>query len=142
MQIRQITDSYFVSPQISAQDIPYLVQEGFTCILCNRPDAEIPPSHHADVIGHAAKAAGLQFIVNPLTHDSMTQEKLTLQREMLESCDGKVLAYCASGTRSTVAWMLGHTDCNSCDELIAAAARGGYDLEGLRPTLKELGATD
>jgi uncharacterized protein (TIGR01244 family) len=135
MDIRQITDHYYVSPQISAQDMKALAEQGFTCVICNRPDVEVPPSHFESVIADAATAAGLQFQSNPLTHDTMTLEKLTLQRNILEQSSGKVLAYCASGTRSTVAWMLGHANSHSSNDLITSAAKAGYDLQALRPKL-------
>ncbi|SHH55327.1 TIGR01244 family sulfur transferase [Cognatishimia maritima] len=138
MDIREITPRYSVSPQISVEDIPAIVAAGFTCVICNRPDVEIPPSHHAEVIGIAVKDAGLDFVINPLTHDAMTQDRMSLQRETLESSAGKVLAYCASGTRSTVAWMLGHAADISADDLLDAAARGGYQLDALRPQLEML----
>ena len=132
MDIREITPRYFVSPQIDPVDMTELKSQGFTCVICNRPDEEIPPSHYASVMQEAAKEAGLNFIVNPLTHDTMTDERLALQRAELEGSDGKVLAYCASGTRSTVAWVLGHADSVSADALLEAAAQGGYHLEALR----------
>ncbi|MGH1465046.1 MAG: TIGR01244 family sulfur transferase [Cognatishimia sp.] len=138
MDIRQITPRYAVSPQISVEDIPALVDAGFTCLLCNRPDIEIPPSHQASAIQSAAEAAGLNFVVNPLTHDTMTPERLTLQRDTLETATGKVLAYCASGTRSTVAWMLGYATDVPADDLLRAAAKEGYHLEALRPQLEYL----
>lgn len=132
MDIREITPRYFVSPQIDPVDMTELKSQGFTCVICNRPDEEIPPSHYASVMQEAAKEAGLNFIVNPLTHDTMTDERLALQRAELEGSDGKVLAYCASGTRSTVAWVLGHADSAPADALLEAAAQGGYHLEALR----------
>lgn len=138
MDIREITPRYSVSPQISAEDIPAIVAAGFTCVICNRPDGEIPPSHHASVIEAAAKAAGLTFVVNPLTHETMTADRLQLQRQTLEASEGKVLAYCASGTRSTVAWMFGHADALDADSLLDAAAAGGYQLESLRPQIEYL----
>lgn len=138
MDIREITPRYSVSPQISAEDIPAIVAAGFTCIICNRPDGENPPSHYASEIEAAAKAAGLAFVTNPLTHETMTADRLALQRGTLEGAEGKVLAYCASGTRSTVAWMLGHADTMDADTLIGAAAAGGYQLEALRPQLELL----
>ncbi|UZD91678.1 TIGR01244 family sulfur transferase [Cognatishimia activa] len=138
MDIREITPRYSVSPQIAAEDIPEIVAAGYTCVICNRPDVEIPPSHHATVIEAAAKAAGLDFIVNPLTHETMTADRLQLQRQTLEGAEGKVLAYCASGTRSTVAWMFGHADTLDADTLLNAAAAGGYHLEALRPQLEYL----
>ena len=136
MEIRQITDRYFVSPQIELDDLKTLKQEGFTRVICNRPDMEIPADLHAQVMAIAAEDAGLEFVVLPLTHDTMTPEVVAQQRAALETCDGKVLAYCASGTRSTVAWVLSHTDCHSADELLATARQGGYDLEGLRPRIE------
>lgn len=138
MDIREITPRYSVSPQISVEDIPAIVAAGYTCLICNRPDVEIPPSHHANVIEIAAKDAGLSFVINPLTHDAMTADRMALQRDTLEQAEGKVLAYCASGTRSTVAWMFGHADVHSPDELLNAAAAGGYHLEALRPQLELL----
>lgn len=138
MDIREITPRYSVSPQISAEDIPAIVAAGFTCVICNRPDGEIPASHHACVIEAAAKAAGLTFVVNPLTHETMTPDRLQLQRQSLEASEGKVLAYCASGTRSTVAWMFGHADALDADTLLDAAAAGGYQLEALRPQIEYL----
>ena len=136
MDIRQITPRYFVSPQIDPVDMVELKSQGFTCVICNRPDEEIPPSHYASVMQEAAKEAGLHFVVNPLTHDTMTDDRMALQRAELQGAEGKVLAYCASGTRSTVAWMLGHADSASPDALLDAAAQGGYHLDALRGRLE------
>ena len=142
MDIRQITDHYFVSPQISVEDVKTLAEQGFTCVICNRPDGEVPPSHFESEIADAVIAAGLHFVSNPLTHDTMTSEKLSLQRGSLEQSSGKVLAYCASGTRSTVAWMLGHADSQSSDTLIETAAKAGYELHALRPRLDVLSGNE
>lgn len=138
MDIREITDRYFVAPQIEPTDFPALKEQGFTCVICNRPDEEIPPSHHASAMEKAANEAGLKLVINPLTHDTMTDERLALQRETLESEEGKVLAYCASGTRSTVAWVLGYADTHSADTLLDTAAKGGYHLEALRGRIEFL----
>ncbi len=132
MDIREITPRYYVAPQIDAKDLSELKAQGFTCVICNRPDEEVPPSHHAVAMEKAAKDAGLDFVINPLTHDTMTDDRLALQRATLEGAEGKVLAYCASGTRSTVAWVLGHADSEPADALLGAAAQGGYHLDALR----------
>jgi uncharacterized protein (TIGR01244 family) len=47
-----------------------------------------------------------------------------------------VLAYCASGTRSTIAWALGAAQDMPVEEIITAARNGGYDLSNLRRTLE------
>ncbi|MDO6800679.1 TIGR01244 family sulfur transferase [Shimia thalassica] len=141
MELRQITPRYFVSPQIAAEDVPALKEAGFTLVICNRPDAEIPPSHHAAAIGTAVTAAGIDFFELPLTHDTMTPENLAAQRAALEASEGKVLAYCASGTRSTIAWSLGHANSLPVDDILNAARQGGYELEQLRPRLEMIATT-
>ena len=135
MDIGEITPRYYVAPQIDAKDLSELKAQGFTCVICNRPDEEVPPSHHAVAMEKAAKDAGLDFVINPLTHDTMTDDRLALQRATLEGAEGKVLAYCASGTRSTIVWALGQAGTMSSDEIVEAARAAGYQLDNIRPTL-------
>lgn len=135
MDVRQVTDTYFVAPQIDAGDITALKEAGFSAVICNRPDGEVPPSHQADAIGAAAEACGLTFTVLPLTHQTMTPENVARHKEAIASAGGKCLAYCASGTRSTVVWALGQAGHMSADEILNAAQAAGYDLSGLRPAL-------
>ena len=81
----------------------------------------------------AAEAAGLKYVVNPLTMETMTPDRQALQRESLAATEGKVLAYCRSGTRSTICWALSQAKTLEPEEIIAAAAQGGYDISGLAP---------
>ncbi|QDI76094.1 MULTISPECIES: TIGR01244 family sulfur transferase [Leisingera] len=138
MDARVITPRYSVSPQISAEDLPAIAAAGYKTVICNRPDEEVPPSHQADAIRDAAEAAGLRFEVLPLTHQTMTPENVALQRELYESSDGPVLAYCASGTRSSVVWALGQASELSADDILQKTAAAGYQLDGLRPALDSL----
>ena len=139
MDIRRITPRYHVSPQISVEDVPARKEAGITAVICNRPDAEVPPSHQADAIGAAVRAAGLRFDVLPLTHQTMTPENVAKQAELAEAAPGPVLAYCASGTRCSVIWALGQAGSQTPDAILKAVSAAGYDLEGLRPTLEALG---
>ena len=136
MDIRKVTDAYFVSPQISTEDIAQIKALGITTILCNRPDSEVPPSHQATALRAAAEAAGLAFHELPLTHQTFTPENLAVQKSIWQASDGACLAYCASGTRSTIAWALGVASDQSADDIIAAAAAAGYDLGNIRGALE------
>lgn len=107
MDLRELTPRYFVSPQISAEDVPAIVAAGITTVLCNRPDTEVSPSFQAATVRAAVEKAGLQFEELPLTHQTMTPENVARQRQVIEQAGGPVLAYCASGTRSSVVWALG-----------------------------------
>lgn len=140
MHIRQITPRYAVSPQIDPEDIAAIKAAGFSTLICNRPDEEVPPSHQASVMAEAAKAAGLDFHVLPLTHQTMTPDRVAQQRHLIEAASGPVLAYCASGTRCSVVWSLGQAGHLPVDQIMQATAQAGYDLSGLRPQLDAIEA--
>lgn len=138
MDIKAITEHYFVTPQISVGDVPAIVEAGFKTVICNRPDTEVPPSHQAQALEAAVCAAGLEFHVLPLTHQSMTPDVIAQQMTLSRS-EGPVLAYCASGTRCTVAWAIGcAAEGQNINQILSAAHAGGYPLEGLRPTLEDI----
>ena len=90
----------------------------------------------------AAEAAGLRFAVNPVTHQGLNREVVDRQMQVLDGSDGPVLAYCASGTRSSIVWSLGQVGRSETDEISAATAKAGYDLERLRPQLDALRESD
>ncbi|WFE74859.1 TIGR01244 family sulfur transferase [Roseinatronobacter sp. S2] len=138
MDIRHLTDSYAVSPQITPEDVATLAEAGFTTIICNRPDGEIPPEVQADAIGQAVEGAGLRFVVNPVIGGAITMENVTAQGAALTDSTGPVLAYCASGNRSSIVWALSQAGQRPTDELIAIPAKYGYALEPFRPTLEQL----
>lgn len=141
MEIRQITPRYSVSPQITVEDIPAIKAAGFAKVICNRPNAEVPPHMQSDVIGRAIREAGLEFEVLELTHQTMTPVNVSHQKTLIESGPGPVLAYCASGTRCSVVWALGQTDSLPVDEILEATRKAGYELEQLRPALEQMRPT-
>ena len=141
MDIRNITPRYAVSPQIAPEDFAALKAAGFTTVICNRPDAENPPALQADAMRVAADAAGIAYHVIPLTHQTMTPDNLAAQKAALDGSEGPVLAYCASGTRCSVAWSLMQAGEMASDDIIAATAKAGYQLDGLRPTLDAIAAS-
>ncbi len=137
MDIRQLTPNYYVAPQISPDQMGALRQAGITRILCNRPDEEVPPALGATAMSAAAEAAGLEFTLQPLTHATMTPEVIARNRALGAERDGVTLAYCASGTRSCIAWALGQAGIQSADAILTAARAGGYDLEHMRAFLED-----
>lgn len=135
MDIRTLTPRYSVSPQISTSDAAAIAAAGFTTVICNRPDEEVPKDQQAEAIGAAIRAAGLEFHVLPVGHQGMTGELVTTQRDLVESSAGPVLAYCNSGTRSTFVWALGQAGNMPADEIMKTAANAGYNVNQLAPYL-------
>ncbi len=140
MDIRALTSTYAVSPQITLQDLAAIKAAGYTTIIDNRPDGEIPSALHTPAMQAAATALGLNFVANPVVSGAMTMDNVAVQRAAIEASNGPVLAYCASGNRSSVVWALAQADKFHADELIGIAARFGYNLDHLRPQLAAMAA--
>ena len=59
----------------------------------------------------------------------------------LGSAEGNVLAYCRSGTRSTLLWALAQAKAGEKpDKLAEAAMAAGYDISPIRPMIDMLAA--
>jgi len=105
MDIRQITEDYFVAPQIAARDIAAIKAAGFKSVISNRPDAEDGAVPH-DEVEAAARAAGLEFRYIPVVGGALTQANVEEQARALAELPKPVLAYCRSGARCTNLYML------------------------------------
>ncbi|MDO8883016.1 MAG: protein tyrosine phosphatase family protein [Pseudotabrizicola sp.] len=138
MDIRPLTPNYAVAPQIDPEDFVAIKVAGYTRVINNRPDAEIPASHRAAVMQAAAEAAGLEFVINPVIGGALTMANVTAQAEAIGTASGPVLAYCASGNRSSICWALANAGEMPADDLIGIPARHGYNLEALRPQIEIL----
>jgi uncharacterized protein (TIGR01244 family) len=140
MDIRPLTPTYAVSPQIDSEDLAAIKAAGYTTIIDNRPDPEIPPSHQSLTMRQSAEALGLKFFAVPVAGREMSVETVAAHKAALDAAGGPVLAYCASGTRSAIAWALSQASATDADAILTSAERAGYQLEHLRPTLEALAA--
>lgn len=138
MDIRPLTETYAVSPQITPEDVAEIAAAGFTTVVCNRPDGEIPADLQAVAIRKAVEDAGLRFVENPVIGGAITMDNVSAQGSAMAESTGPVLAYCASGNRSSIVWALAQAGQRPTDELIAIPARYGYALEPFRPTIEQL----
>ena len=138
MDIRQIMPGFAVAPQIEPTDMAALAALGITTVIDNRPDHEIPPAVQSDAMRAAAEAAGPEFVLLPADSRSMTLDLVEQQGAAIAASDGPVLAYCASGTRSSILWALSQAGTMPAEEIIEAAAQAGYDLSPYRAQIEAL----
>ena len=101
MQANRLTEKHSVSGQIEPSDVGAIKAAGFTAIICNRPDGEAPGQPTIAQVAAAAEAAGIAFHANPMVGGTLPGEIVEKQGEILRGADAPVLAYCASGRRST-----------------------------------------
>ena len=138
---RKIDDHFLAAPQIAVSDIAEAKALGITTIINNRPDGEEPSEPQGAEIEAAALAAGLGYVAIPVTHAGFSAPQIAAMANALESASGQVLAYCRSGTRSTLLWALARTQLGDDKaSLQAKAAQGGYDLSSIDHLIDMLAA--
>ena len=105
MNLTQLSETVYVSGQISPADLPALNERGFSAVICNRPDGEDPGQPNAQEIQEAASAAGLLFFHVPFDPQNPSETMVADFADALDAApEGRVLAYCRSGNRSGRLW--------------------------------------
>ncbi|MFC4725930.1 TIGR01244 family sulfur transferase [Glycocaulis abyssi] len=135
MPHKPLTPTISVAGQLSADEIRALAAEGYSTVICNRPDGEEPGQPPLSELQAAAREAGIAFHHIPVSGGQFPESAISAFGEVLDSADGKVMAYCRSGTRSTCLWALSQARTAEPASLIEAGARAGYDLAPLAPAL-------
>lgn len=134
--LRQVTDTFAVAPQLEIEDFAALKAAGFRHVINNRPDGEAPGQPTSKEAEATAKAAGLTYVHAPFV-GRPTPEAI----EAAAKAAGPTVAYCRSGTRSVTAWAMSQakTGRMSADDIVKAAADAGYNLAALKDALRQLG---
>lgn len=133
---RKLSDTMLVSPQITPEDLQEAKTRGVTMIINNRPDGETPDQTDGATIETAARALGIHYVEVPVGQSGMSEQQVVAMGEAVAQTDGTVLAYCRSGTRSTLLWSLAMARQGMAPDAIAqAASDAGYDVGPIRPTM-------
>lgn len=128
MDIRQVTETFAVSPQISVDDIQAIADAGYKTIICNRPDGEQADQPDVQVIADKARELGLAMHVIPVASGMFGPHHVDQMAQKLDEIDGKVLAYCRSGTRSIMLWAFNEVRSRPREDVLALTEAAGYDL--------------
>jgi uncharacterized protein (TIGR01244 family) len=138
---RKITDTVYASPQIAAEDLAEAAALGIAMVINNRPEGESDDQTPGDEIEAAARAAGMDYAAIPVTHAGFSQPQVDAMASALAGARGPVLAYCRSGTRSTLLWALAEASRGGNPAaIVAQAAQAGYDVSPVRAVIDMLAA--
>jgi uncharacterized protein (TIGR01244 family) len=141
MTFQSITTNILVAPQIDATAVTAAAKMGVKLIINNRPDGESDDQTPAAAIEAAAHAEGMQYVAIPVTHAGFSRWQIDAMDAALAAAEGKVLAYCRSGTRSTLLWALAEAkQGGDPDAITNMAAKAGYDVSPIRPLMDMLKA--
>ena len=87
--------------QISAEQIPQVVEKGFRSVINNRPDmeggAEQPTSAQ---IEEAARGVGLDYVYQPVVSGQITEVDVRTFANHYNELPKPVLMFCRTGNRS------------------------------------------
>ncbi|MXO70919.1 TIGR01244 family sulfur transferase [Alteraurantiacibacter buctensis] len=138
---RQLSDQVWASPQITLADVQAAAAMGFALVINNRPEGESPDQTPGEDIAAAVRAAGMDYCAIPIAPGGFTHEQVADMAKALGEAGGPVLAYCRSGTRSTLLWSLAQAAAGEDPDSIASAAlQAGYDIAPIRGIVESLAA--
>jgi uncharacterized protein (TIGR01244 family) len=136
---RKLTENILVSPQITLADVTAAAADGVALIVNNRPDGEDPSAPQGDAIAAAAAASGINYVAIPIGHSGFSEPQVDAMIAAQEQAEGPILAYCRSGTRSTLLWALAAAKQGvEPDSIARTAAQAGYDVSPIRPMIDML----
>lgn len=126
--IRQLDNRTLVSGQIAPQEVASLAQQGVTVLVNNRPDGEEPDQPLAAELEAAAAEAGIAYRYVPIQRGIGPSDVEAMREAINEAGDGKVLAFCRSGTRSALVCALAHREEGaSREEVERRLSEAGFD---------------
>ncbi|NHZ82696.1 TIGR01244 family phosphatase [Massilia sp. CCM 8695] len=141
MHIHALTPALAVSAQILPEQLETLRQAGFCSIICNRPDGEAGDQPLFAEIERAAHAAGMAAHYLPAESGKVTDEQGAAFGALLDRLPKPVLAYCRSGMRSTTMWALSQADRMPLPQIVDAARKAGFNMQGVVRRIANHGRT-
>jgi len=129
-QFKPLDDRTLVAGQIYPADLEEARRHGVTMIVNNRADGEDEGQPSSEILEAAAEAAGIDYRHIPIARGlgpAQIEEMRSAMSELAE--DGRLLAFCRSGMRSTLAWAVASRENGvSRDLLDERAHSAGFSL--------------
>jgi sulfide:quinone oxidoreductase len=139
-KIVHITPEFAVSAALTAKDFAEAAAMGFKSILSNLPDGESQTHLTSREAATLADQADVRYRHIPaIKSDIFNERTLESMEEALRELPRPILAHCASGLRSAIAWAAVAARTQSTESVLAKLRAAGLDLEMIRDDLDALG---
>ncbi len=140
--VKQLDADFFAGPQLVPEHMALIAEKGIKVVINNRPDGEQAGQPDADDMRKAAEDAGIAYYFLPVTGPTLNADTIKQTKKILDKDEGPVLAYCASGLRSSLVWALVQVceEGAAPEEVYAHVEAQGYDLTNARPLLDQIAA--
>lgn len=134
--MKELPGDVFVVGQILPAQMQALAEQGVMSFINNRPDMEVPLQPLSDEMEKTAHELGVDYHHIPMS-GGLDEGLIAATRTVYANLPRPIVAFCASGTRSTALWCFAHVDSLGVDGVLEAAAQAGYNLEQLRTPLTQ-----
>lgn len=135
MQRHVIDATLAVAAQMQPEELAGLAEQGFAAVICNRPDGEEPGQPPLDDMRRAAQEDGLAFHHIPVAGGLFPPAAVAAFAAIRRGTQGKVLAYCRTGTRAASLDALANVRGLSVKDRLTNAKAAGYDLSAVAERL-------
>jgi uncharacterized protein (TIGR01244 family) len=138
-KITYITPGFAVTGALQPADVAEAAALGFRSILSNLPDGESAAYPSSAEEAALARAAGLGFRHVPTTKFEVFSDRVVEGvAAAIAELEGPILAHCASGLRSALAWAAAAARLQSADQVLAALRKAGFQMDAVRGELEAL----
>lgn len=133
-EFKELDSVLSVCGQVGEDDLIMAQGLGFKTIVNNRPDGEKPDQPASAQVAQWAKNLNLKYIHLPIPSDDLPFESVIELGEVYSGNDGPILAFCASGMRSSALWAFLMTVITEAevDEIVEQPLIHGFDLSTLK----------
>ncbi|MDY6829236.1 MAG: TIGR01244 family sulfur transferase [Pseudomonadota bacterium] len=133
-----LAPDFAVHAQIGPEDLEQIAAMGFKTVINNRPDGEVAGQPRSADLAREAAARGLNYVEVPVAFPDLTDAQLAEMADAMRG-DAPILAFCRTGTRSTILRTIVQARAGvPLDELLQAAFEQGYDLRPQAPLIQRL----
>lgn len=138
-KIVSLNPLFAVTAALEPADFAQAAAMGFKTIVSNLPDGESARHPASAEAAKLAAAAGLQYRHIPASKlDVLSPRVVDGTVAVAQELDGPILAHCASGLRSALAWGAAAARYQPADQVLAALGKAGFNMQALHEELSEL----
>lgn len=127
-----LTDGFAVTGALEPSDFAELARLGFKSVVSNLPDGELRHAPSSAEAARLAAEAGLAFRHIPIAKSEIFSDGVVGGTVVAaQELPGPILAHCASGMRSAVAWGAAAARFQPAERIVAALAKAGFKMAPL-----------
>ena len=133
--MKELPGDVFVAGQLLPAQIQALAEQGVMTFINNRPDMEAPMQPSSQDLEKLAQDLGVDYHHIPMA-GGLTPGLIEASETAYTNLPRPIVAFCASGTRSTALWAFAHVKTLGVEAVMKAMSEAGYNLEQIRGPLE------